>query len=359
MKKVKKISKWGALVLAGTFLLTACGGGGSTVAQGDVVTSSGESAVEGKSLKVAYITPGATGDNGFCDSVARGFERIETDFAAQTTIIENNNDASKYAESLEACFQWQPDIVFSEPYGFEELYKQYADKYPDITVVCLDTILDNSQNTISSYTFINEEGAFLAGAAAAKVTLSDIEYANEAKKVGFIGGQDMPVIREFYTGFEQGVKYVDPDIEVLVTYLGDFFDPVKGKTAAKQLYAQDVDIIFQAAGQSGQGVLEAAKEENRYAIGVDANQNGIQPGHVVTSMVKDLDGAVYDIFKMIYDGTYEKGKHYSKGAGPSGVYLAIDDYTKEILPQEIIKELDDIKGKIVSGEIKIDRYKAE
>lgn len=351
MLKKKRI---GALVLAGVLILAGCGGSGASQSgKTEAPEASGEK------LKVVYLTPGATGDNGFCDSVARGLKRIEEDYGAETKIIENNNDASKYAESIEACFQWQPDIVFSEPYGFEELYKQYADKYPDVTVVSLDTNLDNSQNTISSYTFINEEGSFLAGVAAAEVTLSDLEFANAEKKVGFIGGQDMPVIREFYTGFEQGAKYIDPDIEVFATYIGDFFDPVKGKTAAKQLYAQGVDIIFQAAGQTGQGVLEAAKEESKYAIGVDSNQNGIQPGHVVTSMVKDLDGAVYDLFTMIVDGTYENGEKYSKGAGPSGVYLAIDDYTKEIIPQEMIDELDDIESKIVSGEITIERYKAE
>ncbi len=350
--KIKKIM---AITLATAMCLGLAACGGKTENKTEAATSGSENNKSG--LKVAYITPGATGDNGFCDSVARGLKRMEEDFGAKTTIIENNNDASKYAESIEACFQWQPDIVFSEPYGFEELYKQYADKYPDTTVVCMDTVLENSQKTISSYTFINEEGAFLAGLTAAKVTTAELDLSNPEKKVGFIGGQDMPVIREFLTGFEQGVKYVDPEIEVLVTFIGDFFDPVKGKTAAKQLYAQGVDIIFQAAGQTGQGVLEAAKEENKYAIGVDSNQNGIQPGHVVTSMVKDLDGAVYDMFKLINEGKYEKNKHYSKGAGPSGVYLAIDDNTKAILPQEIIDEISETEKKIVSGEIKVERYK--
>lgn len=352
MRKGKCI---GTLLLAGALFLSACGSAKAPAAEAEKKQESAESQTA-EGMKVAYVTPGATGDNGFCDSVARGLARIETDFGAQTTIIENNNDASKYAESLEACFQWQPDVVFSEPYGFEELYTQYADKYPDTKIVCLDFTLENTQKTISSYTFISEEGAFLAGVCAAKVTESDLELANEEKKVGFVGGQDIPVIKGFYKGFEQGVKYVDPDIEILVTYVGDFFDPVKGKTAAKQLYAQGADIVFQAAGTSGQGVLEAAKEENRYAIGVDSNQNGLYPGHVVTSMVKDLDGAVYDTFKLIVDGTYEENKIYSKGAGPSGVYLAIDDNTKAIIPQEMVDEIEDIQNKIVAGEIKVERY---
>lgn len=354
----------GALLLAGAFVLSACGSTQSAKQEqsgGDTDTTKTEAAenTAGKGLKVAYVTPGATGDNGFCDSVARGLERIKNDFGAETTIIENNNDASKYAESLEACFQWQPDVVFSEPYGFEELYTQYADQYPDTKIVCLDFTLENTAKTISSYTFISEEGAFLAGVCAALVTESDLELANPEKIVGFVGGQDIPVIKGFYTGFEQGVKYIDPEIEIVSTYVGDFFDPVKGKTAAKQLYAQKADIIFQAAGTSGQGVLEAANEENAYAIGVDSNQNGLYPGHVVASMVKDLDGAVYDTFKLIAEGTYEENALYSKGAGPGGVYLAIDDYSKEILSQEIMDKIDDTSDKIVSGEIVVEKYTEE
>ncbi len=362
-----------AVLLAGTLLIGACGTnqntggnvsnadeGGAQKSEADSSQSeAGESESAGGSgegLKVVYVTPGAMGDNGFCDSVGRGLERIEADFGAKTTVIENNNDASKYAESLEACFQWQPDVVFAEPYGFEELYVQYADKYPDTTIVCLDFVLENTQKTISSYTFINEEGAFLAGVCAALVTESDLEYANEEKIVGFVGGQDITVIRGFYKGFEQGVKYIDPEIEILQTYVGDFFDPVKGKTAANQLYAQGADIIFQAAGRTGHGVLEAANEENKYAIGVDSNQNGVYPGHVVSSMVKDLDGAVYDTFKLIVDGTYENNVVYSKGAGPSGVYLAIDEFSEDIMTPEMISQIDEITNKIAAGEIQIERY---
>lgn len=319
-------------------------------------TSSISSTNSGRTLKVAYVTPGATGDNGFCDSVARGLARIEKDYGAKTAIIENNNDASKYAESLEACFQWQPDIVFSEPYGFEELYTQYAENHPETTVVCLDFTLENPSKTLSSYVFISEEGSFLAGVCAALVTESNLDLANQEKIVGFVGGNDIPVIRGFYKGFEQGVHYIDPEIKIISTYVGDFFDPVKGKTAAKQLYAQGADIIYQAAGTSGQGVLEAASEENRYAIGVDSNQNNLYPGHVVSSMVKDLDGAVYDLFTMIQNGTYEKNHVYEKGAGPSGVYLAIDDYSKAIMPQDMIDKIEEVQNKILSGEIKVERY---
>ena len=270
-----------------------------------------ENADDGNSaLKVAYVTAGAMGDNGFTDSAVRGMKRIEKDFGAEIAIIENSFDPSKYAQSLEACFQWNPDVVFADAYGFESLYAQYADQYPDIKIINLDFVVTNKKETVSSVTFINEYGAFLAGVLAAKVTTSELEYSDTNKKVGFVGGNDIAVIRGFLHGFEQGIAYVDPSIEVLVNYVGDFFDPLRGKQAAKQLYSQGADIIFQAAGTSGSGVLEAAAEENKYVIGVDANQNGLYPGYVVSSVVKDLDGAVYKTFKMILDGTYKNNTHY-------------------------------------------------
>lgn len=344
------------LVLVLLIALLALFVGCSKDESGTSSASSAETAASADPVKVAYVTPGATGDNGFCDSVASGLERMKADFGVDYRIVECNNDASKYAEALEATFLWEPDVVFSDPYGFEELIKQYADDNPDVAVVILDMVLENNNKTAASYTFINEEGSFLAGVCAALVTKSDLEYANEDLKVGFVGGNDIPVIREFYYGFEQGAKYVDPNIEVLSIFCDGFFDPVKGKAAAKQLYAQGCDIIFQAAGRTGSGVLEAASETSSYAIGVDSNQNPLYPGHIVTSMVKDLGGAVYDMYALIENGTFEPGKHYEKGAGPSGVYLAIDSYSEDILTEEMLSTLDSVVEKIGSGEIVVDRY---
>lgn len=366
---MRKLGMLGALLLVMAMLLTACGGGQGTAAGTAAGVTAGRSAgvtaggvkqvpfgEKGKEPRVAYLTAGAQGDNGFTDSVVRGMNRIKDDYGAEITIIENNNDAAKYAESIEACFQWRPDVVFADAYGFEELFAQYADRYPAVLMVNLDFVIENSKKTVSSYTFISEEGGFLAGVLAAKVTASDLAYANPDKTVGFIGGQEITVIKSFLSGFRQGVAYVDPDIKVLVSYVGDFFDPVKGKTATKQLYAQGADIVFQAAGTSGNGSLEAANEEDKYVIGVDSNQNALYPGHVAASVIKDLDGAVYATFQKIQDGTFQKGTVYTKGAGSAGVYLAIDDYSKEILTPDMIKGLNGVQDDIIAGKIKVERY---
>lgn len=353
MKKRHVYRVLASVLCAMALLVTGCGqaaGDKNT----DAATADGK-----KEYRVAYVTPGGTGDNGFTDSVVSGIDRIAKDYGAKTTVVECNNDAAKYGQALEQTFQWNPDVVFADAYGFEELYAQYADKYPDIKIINLDFELINEKETISYVTFINEEGSFLAGALAAMVSTSDLSLADEGKMIGFMGGKQIPVIESFQYGYEQGAKYVDPEMEIVTTYTGDFFDPVKGKQAAKQLYAQGADVVFQAAGRTGIGALEASSEENRYSIGVDSNQNGLYPGFVMSSMVKDLGGAVYNIFTDIYNETYVPGTHYENGAGEGGVYLAIDENSEAILSEDILNKLKEIEQKIVDGEIKVEKYAAE
>lgn len=351
-KKSLKVSM--SLLMCTALFLSACSSAEGTNPAGGTEAASGK-----KEYRVAYVTPGGTGDNGFTDSVVSGIDRIGTDYGAKTTVVECNNDAAKYAQAIEQTFQWKPDVVFADAYGFEELYAQYADKYPDVDIINLDFELENEKKTISYVTFINEEGSFLAGALAAMVTTSDLQYADEQKKIGFMGGKQIPVIESFQYGFEQGAKYIDPEIEVLVTYTGDFFDPVKGKQAAKQLFAQGADVVFQAAGRTGIGALEAASEEQKYAIGVDSNQNGLYPGFVISSMVKDLGGAAYNIFREIENGTYVDGTHYENGAGEGGVYLAIDENSEAILGDELIQKLKEIEQKLVDKEVVVEKYVAK
>lgn len=329
------------------FAAVGCGGGQKNASNTE----------EKNGKKVVYVTAGAMGDNGFTDSTAEGIDRLAADFGADTRVIENNNDAAKFSQSMEAAYQWQPDVIFADAYGFEELFAEYADKYPDVLAVNLDFVLENTKNTITSVTYINEDGSYLAGMLAALVTTSELDKANPEKIVGFVGGNDIPVIRQFEYGFKQGVAAVDPEIQVISSFVGDFFDPIKGKQSAKQLYAQGADIIFQAAGQTGAGILEAAKDENKYAIGVDSNQNGTFPGHVVASMIKDLNNTVYQVYETIEDGTFEAGQHLERGAGVGGTYLIFDENSEAILTQEMMDTIKEAEKKIQDGEITIERYK--
>lgn len=345
---MKKALSLMSLLLVFSILLCACGN------TADTTTPESENAEE--PLRVAFVTWESQGDNGFCDSCVSGVKRIAEEYGCEYTILEAGGDTSKYTQIVDTCFQWGPDVVFASCNGFEEQLCKYADENPDIKIVNIDTILDNSNKTIASVQFVQEEGSFMAGVVAALVTEGELEYSNEDKVVGAVGGMDIAVIRSFIYGYEQGVAYVDPEITVETVYCGDFMDPVLGKQAANQLYAKGCDIVYQIAGVSGDGVLEAAGENQKYAIGVNSNQNGNVPGYVVTSMVKDCGGAIYDIFTKIEDGSYVPGEHYRYYYGEGGTFIAIDDYTESILTPEMMQFVSETEEKLKAGEIEVELY---
>jgi len=307
--------------------------------------------------RVAYIINGALGDQSFYDSGQRGIDKITEEYDIKTTTIECNFDTAKYQQSLQSAIQWNADVIFIISYGFEDLLKQYADMYPDKIFVNIDTVVKNSQNTITSVDFIEEEGAFMAGVTAAIVTNDlSLEGVNKEKIIGSVGGAKDPVIDAFIFGYKQGAHYIDEEIEVKNIYAGTWTDPVKGKQAANQLYSQGADIIFQIASLTGNGVLEAAAENNKYAIGVDSNQNAMEPGHVVTSDLKNVGDAIVRVYESIVDGSFEKGKVLEYGIKEGGVGLAIDEYTRDILSEDQIDLLQRTSDLIAEGEIEVERY---
>jgi len=331
-------------------LIAGCSDSGETTADGQE---------KGKDpVRVAYVLNGALGDQSFYDSGQAGINRLVADYGIETITIENNFDAAKYPQSLESAVKWRADVIYVISYGYEELVRQYADRYPDITFVNIDTVVENSQGTITSINFSEEEGSFMAGVAAALMTSdSSIKGINEEKKVGTVSGMNDMVVNAFLHGFRQGVAYIDDTIEYKNIYVGSWSDPVKGKQATKQLYSQGVDVVFQVAALTGTGVLEAAAESGRYAIGVDSNQNGIKPGHIPTSMLKNVGNAIYDTFAAMENSTFEKGAVIHSGLAQDGVGLAIDEHSRAILPASMLEQLDEIKAKVVAGEITVEPYK--
>jgi basic membrane protein A len=160
-------------------------------------------------------------------------------------------------------------------------------------------------------------------------------------------------------GYREGAKHVNPDCEVLIAYAGSgpeaFHDPVKGKSLALSQFDRGADVIFQAAGSTGNGVIDAAQERGLFAIGVDANQNYMAPGHVLTSMVKRVDVSVYSIIKDVVDGTFEGGTHVY-GLEVDGVGYALDEYNEHLIPEEVLRETERIKQDIISGRIEVTDY---
>jgi len=306
--------------------------------------------------RVAYVINGSLGDQSFYDSGYSGIKQLEKDFGVQTRVIECNFDPSLYYPSLTTAAQWA-DVIFVISYGFEEELKEVAMKFPNKIWVNIDTVVQDEKNVISSVDYREEEGAFLAGVVAAMVTtMTQLPGINPQKIIGAVGGDDDIVIRSFVYGYEQGAKYIDPEVQIKVIYVGTWDDPAKGKQAALQLYAQGADVVFQIAALTGYGVLQAAQEVGRYAIGVDSNQNPLVPGHVITSDLKEVGKSIYDIYKMILDGTFQKGKIYSLGVKEGAVGLAIDEYTRKILPSEVVEKIIQLQQMIAEGKIEVKPY---
>lgn len=308
--------------------------------------------------KVVYLINGALGDNAFYDSGQLGIDQLAKDYGVETRTIETNFDAGQYEPALQAAVNYA-DVIFVISYGFEDQLKEYADKYPEKIFVNIDTVVQNSKNTITSVDFIEEESAYLAGVTAALTTTdTSLEGVNPEKLIGAVGGDVDPVIQAFIFAYTNGAQSVDPEIQVETKYLGTWEDTAKGKQATLQLYDMGADVVFQIASAAGLGVLQAAGERGLYAIGVDTNQNDIVPGHVVGSDIKDVGRAIQEVFKTIKDGTYKPGEVLEYGLKSGAVDMVFESQTP-ILPQATIDRVNEVRQQIVDGTLKVERYTGE
>jgi basic membrane protein A len=204
--------------------------------------------------------------------------------------------------------------------------------------------------------FREHEGSFLVGMIAAAKSKTGV--------LGFVGGMDIPLIHKFETGYEEGARSVNPNIRVIDNYVGvtdsAWNNPGKGQELALSQIEQGADVIFTAAGNSGLGAFDAVEkygknaqgEANKFVIGVDSNQNGQKPGFVLTSMVKRVDNAVYDVIKEVLGGQFKGGFHVF-GLDKDGVAYAMDEYNETLIPKDVIQKVEEAKRKIGSGEIKV------
>lgn len=308
-----------------------------------------------ETTKVVYLINGSLGDNAFYDSGQAGMDKLKEQYGVEIRTIENGFDSAQYEPSLQAAVDYS-DVIFVISYGYEDLLKEYADKYPDKIFVNLDTVVQNSKNTITSVDYIEEESAFLAGVVAAMLTTdTSIPNVNADKLIGAVGGDQDPVIDAFMFAYENGAKYIDPEIVMEKKYLGDWVDTAKGKQAALQLYDMGADIVFQIAAAAGTGVLQASGERDLYSIGVDTNQNSIVPGHVVASDIKDIGLAITNIYATIKDGTYKPGQVLNYGLATKGVDVVFDG-NEGVLPQNIIDKVNELRQQIIDGTLKVEIY---
>lgn len=329
-------------------LLTACGG-----ASGDDTTSTGSNG------DTADVTVGLTtsiaglGDQGFNDLAAAGVKQAEDELGIAGTVVESKAETD-YVPNLQGFADDETSLVYAVGFLMQDALREVAEASPDTKFAIIDANVDLPN--VASITFKEEQGSFLAGAFAALMTKSAAETSmpklDGTLKLGFIGGGDIPLIHKFQEGFEQGAKAVDPDIEVLVAYAGSFTDAAKGKELALSQYNSGADIVYQAAGPTGTGVIEAAKQLDRYVIGVDADQNPLAPDNVITSMQKKVDVAVFDTISAVADGTFEPGLTVF-GVENGGIGLAPFHGLDSAVPAEVKAEVASYSDKIASGEIEI------
>ena len=307
--------------------------------------------------RVVYLINGALGDNAFYDSGKAGIDAIAKQYGVETRVIEANFDAAKYQPGLEAAAQFA-DVIFVTSYGFEDQLKEIADKYPNKIWVNFDFAIQSPANTITSIDYVEEESAYLSGVAAALLsTDTSIAGVNADKVIGVVAGDTDPVTSAFVFAYTNGARSIVPDMQVEQKSLGGAWDDsAKGKQAALQLFDARADVVFQVAAAAGLGVLQAAKERNLYAIGVDTNQNDLEPGHVIASDVKNVGQSFEVVFKTIADGTYKPGQVLEFGLKNGGVDIALEA-KQPVLSKAAQDQILALRQQIIDGTLKIERYK--
>src|SRR5437667_7814835 len=245
------------------------------------------------------------------------------------------------------------DLIIGVGFAQAPIMEQVAKEYPNIHFAIIDGV-SNLPN-VASLVFKEQEGSYLVGILAAK--------ASKTNTLGFLGGMDIGLIHRFEKGYEEGAKAVNPNIRIIQNYVGvtdaAWNNPGKGKELSLAQISKGADVIFTAAGNSGLGAFDAVEQAGKdngrathFVIGVDSDQNMVKPGFVLTSMVKRVDNAVYDIVKLVVERKFQAGFHVF-GLESDGVGYAMDQYNKDLVSPEAMKEAEDAKKKIIAGQIKV------
>ena len=314
--------------------------------------SAGAPAKPGASTKVGVVFDvGGLGDKSFNDAANRGMLKAKAELGVQTQIIEPG-DGSDRESALRQRAAAGDNVVIGVGFIFSDDITKLAGQFPDTKFACIDYNLpqgvEKAPPNLVGLRFREQEGSFLVGAIAGRVT--------KTKKIGFVGGMKIPLIHKFEVGFEAGIKQVCPDCTMLSAYAGTepkaFADPTKGKELALSQYARGVDIIYHASGKTGDGVFDAAKEQKKFAIGVDSDQFHVAPCCVLTSMIKKVDVAVFDTIKKVSENKFTSGV-YEFGLAEDGVGFVYDENNKAFIPQAVIDEVNGLAKQIIAGTIKV------
>ncbi|WP_435179562.1 BMP family lipoprotein [Halorussus sp. AFM4] len=368
-RQLLKVS--GAGLLAGG--LAGCLGGGSggtdttteaddgTTEAGGETTDSGATTTESDPLNVGMVyATGGLGDNSFNDMAHKGIKQAKSEFGVSFKNAEPSSPSDVATLQRKFARSQNPDYDLISCIGFVQTsaLKKNAQRFSDQKFMVVDTVVDKPN--VSSYTFKEHQGSFQVGHLAGLMT--DMDFSAGAGKtngdltVGFVGGKEVPLIKKFEAGFKAGVKHANSDVTVRSAYAGAWSDPGKGQSIANSMYNKGADIIYHAAGGTGNGVFKAAQNQGRYAIGVDADQSKSLPDYadvILASMVKRVDEAVFRSVKRTANGNFGGGSVRTLGLEKGGVEAVYGQELGSEIPKEVKSKLESSRKKIVAGDIEV------
>lgn len=336
--------------------MTACGSSSSTEEAAPAEETTEAEAGEGEEteapaaaagdFKVGLITDvGGVNDGSFNQSAWEGLQRAMEDLGIEANYLESATDAD-YVPNIETFVDEEYDLIISVGYMLADATKAAAEANPDVKFAIIDDATIDLDN-VTCLMFKQEQASYLVGYVAGLMT--------ETNNIGFVLGMANETMNQFGYGYCAGAIDANPDIKIQQFNANSFADSATGKTNANTAITNGADIVFHAAGATGLGVIEACKEANVYAIGVDSDQSSIAPQTVITSAMKRVDNAVYDTVESLIAGTLESGIHtYDLSVG--GVDIAP---TQDLLSDDVIAAVEDVKEKIISGEVVVPSNKAE
>jgi len=297
-----------------------------------------------KPVSIGMVTDvGGINDQSFNQSAWEGLQRAKKELGVKVSYQESKQDAD-YPANLETLYDVGNDLIWGIGFKMGDTILKAAKQNPNQKYAIIDyTYGDKTPPNVIGVVFAAEEGAFLAGYIAAKMS--------KTNSIGFVGGMSVPVVHAFQYGFKAGAKFANPKITIFEQYAESFTDAAKGKAIANQMLLKGADVVFQAAGAVGDGVIEAVKEKNKMAVGVDRDQNYLAPKNVITSSMKRVDNAIFNVVSDLAKGNFKGGTTISYGLKDGAVDVA--PTTSKMIPAELMKEVSDLKPKIADGKIKV------
>jgi basic membrane protein A len=298
------------------------------------------------SLRVGIVFDlGGKDDRSFNAMAWQGVLRAREDLGITVRDAEPGDPAS-LEPAMRAFAERGYDLIVGVGFAQGPLVDAVARDYPDLRFAIVDTVV--TQPNVASLVFREHEGSFLVGMIAAGTS--------DTGRIGFVGGMDIPLIHKFAMGYAEGARYVNPRVAIYENYCGvtdtAWNDPTRAKELAQAQYDRGADVIFQAAGNSGMGVFDAAAERGRLAIGTDANQNWVKPGNILTSMLKRVDVAVFDTIRAAVEGRFSGGVHVY-GLANDGVGYALDEYNRNLVDPALLERVEVARQSIIAGALEI------